>query len=115
MTEIELKSLIKVIKATKKLGVTKLKVGTLEFELKASDENENEKQSRAYRPALKVSKKKAQEQDDRNQLQLNFNDAQQDLSTMHVEDPAGFERALIEQEIFDDDSAGEQFEEAHNI
>jgi hypothetical protein len=104
MTEIKLKDAIKVIKAAKKLGVISMKLGTLEFELS--------NEPRAARPALKVSKKEIAKQTDRADAQMQFDDAKEDLSVMHVEDPSGFERALIDQELEDDTSVGgEQIEE----
>lgn len=96
MTDQELKQTIKLIKQVKKLGVISLKLGTLEFELDNS----------AHRPASKVSKKAIAKAHERNQAQADFDDAKDDISIMHVEDPSGFERALIENE-FDDDNLPE--------
>lgn len=106
MTEKELKFAIKVIKQARKLGVIKLKLGTLEFEL----QNQNE-QPRVHRPTFKVSAKKIAELDEKNQLQMELNSAEDDLSTMHIEDPSGFEQAMVEKELED----GTELEETQNI
>jgi hypothetical protein len=104
MTEMKWKDAIKVIKTAKKLGVTKLKFGTLEFEIENGEPC-------APRNASKIPKKKIAEAEAQNAAQLAFDEAKLDLSVMHVEDPAGFEQALIEKELDDDPSAGEQLEE----
>lgn len=88
----ELACLLKFIKQVKKIGVISIKLGTLEFELDNS----------AHRPASKVSKKLIEKQANQNQAQADFDEAKDDLAVMHVEDPGGFERALIEREIDDD-------------
>lgn len=105
MTTMKPKDALKLIRAVKKLGVTSMKFGTLEFEL--SDE------PRATRPALKVSRKKLAEATEQNEVQGNFETAKDDLSVMHVEDPAGFERAIADQEL--GDSGGETLEEAYSF
>jgi hypothetical protein len=110
MTETKLKELIKVIKAVKKLGVIRLKLGTLEFELDKKDDIEPS----VHRPTLKVSKKKIAEQDTHNQLQLRLDSMKEELSTMHVEDPSGFEASLVENDLIDDtneNAAGDYIEE----
>ena len=94
MTKNELKDAIKVIKAVKKLGVTKMKFGTLEFEIGPIE-------PRAVRPAFKVSEKEIEDMDAKNQLQWKFDEAKDDIASMHVEDPVGYERAIIEQELED--------------
>lgn len=112
MTEMKLKEVIKIIKTAKKLGVTKMKLGTLEFELQFEQQN-----TRASRPALKVSKKTIASLDEINQLQLDLDGAQDDISTMHVEDPEKFEQAIVEREL-DGRMAGdngEQVEETHGL
>lgn len=112
MTEEELKNLIKVIKAVKKLGVKSLKMGTLEFEIATiSEQNE----LRADRPAFKPSKKKVEEKVEKDQLQLEMDTANDSLSTMHVEDPAAFEEAIVQQAISDPEetSSGDILEEAY--
>ena len=110
MTEVsakELKNTIKVIKAIKKLGVRKLKLGTLEFELAEN--------TLAPNAAFKASTKKQKAEIDKQKVQLEFNSASDDLSVMHVEDPVGFERALIEQDIDDTDEISEgKIEEARH-
>jgi hypothetical protein len=110
MTEEELKNLIKVIKAVKKLGVKSLKMGTLEFEIETNPEN-----LRADRPVFKPSKKKVEAANKQNELQLEMDTANESLSTMHVEDPAAFEEAIVQQVISDTDdtSGGDILEEAH--
>lgn len=95
---------IKLIKASRKLGVTKLKFGTLEFEL-------DHEKPRASGPALKASKKEIAAQEEKNQLQFNMNEAKDDLSTMHVEDPSGFERAIVEGEL----DGGDIIEETYSL
>lgn len=110
MTKNELKDLIKVIKEMKKLGVKHLKMGTLEFEI--ATEQENIEKLRADRPAFKPSKKTVEEANKKNALQLEMNTAQDDLSTMHVEDPLAFEQAIVEQAVDDiEESRGDIFEE----
>jgi len=99
MIDIQLKDVVKTIKAVKKLGVIRMKLGTLEFEL-ASEPS-------VSRPTFKVSKKKINEIEARNQLQINFDDAREELSVMHVEDPVGFEAALIQKELEDGDDIEE--------
>ena len=101
----------KVIRTAKKLGVTKMKLGTLEFELNQSEQPN----TRAPRPALKVSKKTIASLDEINQLQLDLEGAKDDISTMHVEDPERFEQAIIERELDGEMAGGEQVEETHGI
>lgn len=105
MTTMKPKDALKLIRAVKKLGVTSMKFGTLEFELST--------EPCAQRPALKVSKKKILEQQEQNDVQENYETAKDDLSVMHVEDPAGFEQAIADQEL--GDSGGEKLEEAHTL
>lgn len=105
MTEMKLKEVIKIIKAAKKLGVISFKLGTLEFELSKDD-------LRVSRPTLKVSAKKIAEQTDRNEMQAQFSDFKDDLATMHVSDPAGFENAIVDRAL--DDDSGETIEETYN-
>jgi hypothetical protein len=107
VTDVELKGAIKLIKAVKKLGVIRMKMGTLEFEL-----SEN---FRADRPALKMSKEKIAKAEELHQLQMRFNEVNEDLSTMHVEDPSGFERAIVEQELSGELSSGDNIEETQNF
>ncbi len=113
MTEMNPKMALKFIKDAKKLGVTKGKLGTLEFEL--TDETTNQ-QTRAPRPAFKVSKKDIAAADQQVSVQSQYDDARDELSTLHVEDPAAFEQAMIDKELEDEPSSGEiSFEEAQNI
>jgi hypothetical protein len=106
-TDKDLKFAIKAIKAAKKLGVSKLKLGTLEFELR---DLENPRS----RPTFKVSKKEVARQDRDGEEQLKFNAAMTELSTMHVEDPSGYERAIVEGDLVDDNS-GDDIEETRHI
>lgn len=108
MTDSELKYAIKVVKAAKKLGVIRMKLGSLEFEL-GRDE------PRLRQVPLKISRKNIAAADERNRLQMDLNDANDDLSVMHVEDPSGFERALIDKELDDDGTGGDQLEEAQTF
>lgn len=101
----ELKHAIKVIRAAKKLGVTSMKLGTLKFEL-------GDREPRVSRPTLKVSAKKCAEIAEKNQLQMDFSEVTEELSTMHVEDPVGFEQALIDKEL--EDVEGGEIEEAQS-
>lgn len=103
LTDISIKDAMKVIRAAKKLGVTSMKLGTLEFEL--SDE------PRVSRPTLKVSAKKIAEQNIKNQLEMDFSEVKDELSTLHVEDPVGFEQALIDGQL-DEFEGGDTSEEA---
>jgi len=107
MTENELKFAIKVIKQAKKLGVQSMKLGTLEFVFK------NTETPRA-RPPLKVSKKQIALDEKNNTDQLQLNEALDELSTMHVEDPAAYERALVENDLFEDDIGGGTIEETQS-
>ena len=108
MTDKDLKAAIKVIKAMKKLGVISLKLGTLEFTLQDKHP--------ASRPTLKVSKPKLKLMAEQNQAQLDYDDAKDDLSVMHVEDPRAFEQAIIERELTADDEIAEgTLEETQNI
>jgi len=93
----------KIIKQAKKLGVISMKLDNLEFELASSS---------ASGPTLKVSKKEIDESFDRNQAQFDFDTAKDDLSVMHVEDPFGFEQALIEKEL--DTDSEDKIEETHD-
>jgi len=102
MTVNELKDAIKVIKAAKKLGVISMKLGTLEFVLS--------NEPRVSRSTLKVSAKTIAKQDEKNELQMKLGDSREALSTMHVEDPLGFEDALI-QKVLSDDNGGDDIEE----
>lgn len=109
MDEMTPKQALKFIKDVKKLGVTSGKFGTLEFVLKTDE-------PRAPRPALKVSKKTIGEIAEQNELQERFDKSREDLSTLHVADPAAFEQAMIERELTDDEiGGGETFEEAHAL
>lgn len=110
MSDLSAVDAISLIKVAQKYGVSKLKFGTLEIELDQVDLDEN---TRASRPALKVSKKEIVEQEKSAQLQMDFDLAKEQLATMHVEDPVGFEQAIIENELTSD--GGEKFEEAQHI
>jgi hypothetical protein len=99
------KDALKIIKQAKKLGVISMKIGNLEFELADNTLARS-------RPALKVSKKEIVESDSKNQAQFDFETAKDELSVMHVEDPMGFERALIETEL-DTDGEGNNLEETY--
>jgi hypothetical protein len=105
MTDKELKFAIKVIKAAKKLGVTSMKLGTLEFVI--------DKETPRGRPTLKVSKKKLSELDKSNKDNAEYQAAMRELETMNVEDPASYEKAIIENDLIDDDTdnGGEDIEE----
>lgn len=109
MSEIPVNELCELIKVSQKCGVSKLKFGTLEVEF----ENFEEEPARP-RPALKVSKKKIEAQTKQLALEQQFSDVKDELSTMHVEDPAGFEAAIVSRQI-EDTVGGETFEETHNI
>lgn len=113
MTELKTKDIITISSKLKKLGVSKFKFGTLEVEFIQTDEN----QTRAPRPALKVPKKVIAEQNERNKLQMELDQAKDDISVMHVEDPEGFEQAIIERELTETSGqpGGEQVEEAHGL
>jgi hypothetical protein len=102
MTDLELKFAIKAIKAAKKLGVSSMKLGTLEFEL--------EKETPRTRPTLKVSKKDLKQQEE-TLKQVNFDAAMNELATMNVEDPAAFERAIVENDLIDKYDGGDNLEE----
>jgi hypothetical protein len=109
----ELNFITKIIQTAKKNGVKRLKMDKIEFEIDQAQEI-----TRA-RPALKVSKEKLEEIDEKNSLQLEFNQATDDLSTLHVEDPMAYEQALIENAIKDEDNgaekttSGDQLEETY--
>jgi hypothetical protein len=107
MTEKELKFALKVVKQAKKLGVSKLKFGTLEFEL-------FDNESPRARPTFKVSKKEVAIQGVKAEEQMKFQAAMHELETMHVEDPMGFERAIVESDLIDDNS-GDNLEETRHI
>ena len=108
MTDQELRQTIKVVKAMKKLGVISMKLGTLEFIL--------QEKHPASRPTLKVSKPKLKLMAEQNQAQLDFDEARDDLSVMHVENPSAFEQAIIERELTADDETTEgTLEETQNI
>lgn len=108
IAEMTPKQALKFIKDAKKLGVTSGKLGTLEFVF-ITDE------PRAPRPALKVSKKAIGEIAEQNELQEQFDKSREDLSTLHLADPAAFEQAMIERELAGDDDGGEKLEEAHAL
>jgi hypothetical protein len=103
-------SAIKLIVACRKNGVTRLKFGTLEIELDHNDETKI--RTRASGPALKASKEEIIAQEERSQLQFQLNEAKDDLSTLHVEDPMAFEKAIVENELVDQDAGGDDIEEA---
>ncbi len=107
MTKAELKDAIKLIKIAKKLGVRSMKVDNLEFELAETTLAQSG-------PALKVSKREIKRVVEKNEAQMDFDSAKDDLSIMHVEDPLGFEQALIENEL-DTNREGNSIEETHNI
>jgi hypothetical protein len=110
MTETDFKLAIKVIKAAKKLGVKRLKLDTLEFEL--SDVAPVPPRPRT---ALKVSKEQIIKQQTDDSEQLKLSGALDDLATMNVDDPAAFEAAIVENELFDGDHIGDELEETQNI
>ena len=91
--------LCELIKIAQKCGVTKLKFGTLEVEFG------NEENPARPRPALKVSKAKIAVVEKQLALEQQFSDVKDQLSTMHVEDPAGFEAAIVSKQI--EDNGGE--------
>ena len=92
--------LCELIKIAQKCGVTKLKFGTLEVEFESFEEN-----PARPRPALKVSKAKIAVVEKQLRLEQQFSDVKDQLSTMHVEDPAGFEAAIVSKQI--EDNGGE--------
>jgi hypothetical protein len=104
----DVKNFEKLAKSAKKLGVISVKLGNLEFSFAANFE------SLAPRPAFKASKKEQAEVDQRNVDQLEFDAVKDELAIMHVEDPHGFEQALIENQFEDDASEG-KLEETHNF
>jgi len=101
------KDIEKLIRIAKKHRLKSLKFGTLEIELN-TDVNE----TRATRPALKVSKAKIAEQSKQYEAQEDYNEHVNELSTLHVEDPSRFEQALIDKELAD--MSGESIEETYN-
>lgn len=106
--DLNIKEVVKLIRAVKKLGVISMKLGTLEFVLNA--------ETLAPRYALKVSKEEIDDVDLKNQYQLDFDSAKEELQTMHVEDPLGFERALSENDLEDGSLDGSEgkIEEAYD-
>jgi hypothetical protein len=104
MTEKELKFALKAVKAARKLGVISMKLGSLEFEL---DPSRDDGSTRVRRSTSKVTAKRMTEESEDAQLSLEIGRIKSDLSTMHVEDPLGFERGLIENVIGD---GGDDFE-----
>lgn len=108
MNEMKPKEALKFIKDCKKLGVTSGKFGNLEFELTPGV-------PRAPRPALKASKKQIAATEATSLAQSNFDQAKEQLSMMHVEDPVGFEQALIENELSEGSGEFSGSEEALTI
>lgn len=106
MTEKELKMALKSIKAAKKLGVTYMKIGNIEFKLS------NKSFPSASRIASKVSAKKLADNKLENENSNLSERIKDDVSTMHVEDPLGFERSMIENLIGDSREAFEETEDA---
>lgn len=89
MTEKDLKFALKVIKSAKKLGVKSMKLGNIEFEF-GSEQN-----TRVGQHTLKLSaKSKAQAEETK--LSLVSGSIRDEVSTMHLEDPLGFETAMVE-------------------
>lgn len=105
MIENELKLAIKAIKAAKKLGVVSMKLGSIEFELEPQDGS-----TRVRRTTSKASAKKIAENEKETKLQLELQEIKSDLSTMHVEDPLGFEQGIIENVIGDGGDSIEKLE-----
>lgn len=93
MTEATIKDLKDIIKACQKAKVTHLKFRNIEIDFK---KDQDEEVALASRPTLKVPSKKIEER----QLHLNIQEqaleADDALSTLHVEDPSAFEAAMIE-------------------
>lgn len=108
MTEKELKFLLKVIKSTQKLGVKCLKFGSIEFEL-----YDSESPVTRVRPTFKATKKAIAESEEQSDAQMRFDEARDEIAVMHVEDPVGFEQALIEKEL-DVDASGDMIEETYS-
>ena len=104
MNEKDLKFALKVMKSAKKLGVTSMKFGTLEFEFSPSQD------TRVGQHTSKLSAKKVRENEKETALTLVSNELRDDLSTMHLEDPLGFERALVENLIVDGKDGGDIIE-----
>lgn len=101
----ELRNMIKVVKTAKKLGVKSMKIGTLEFSFTEDSD------THAPRPAFKRSSKQVPDHEHQ-KIQDTFDSVKDDLSVMHVEDPRGFENALIEN-LLEDDAREGMLEETH--
>lgn len=108
--DISTKDAISFMRAAKKLGVIYAKFGTLEFRLQLPGVMPGE--NLRTRPPLKMSDEEIIAADERNQLQMDFDEVKEDLSVLHVEDPVGFEQAMVENLL--EDAAGGNIEEAYS-
>lgn len=91
---ISLKELAKLIKICKTEGVSSLQYGEIQLSMVAP-----EKPSMTPAPQARGSAKKALEVSEKQDLQTQFDLARESIEVMHVEDPVGFEQALINGEL----------------
>lgn len=105
----QVKKALKLIKDAKKLGVISMKLGTLEFSFAESEETLAPRG--AFNPTKK-NKAAALASKEKAESQLEFDSAKDELGIMHVEDPAGFERAMVENDL--QDASEGNLEETHN-
>lgn len=86
-----LKELAKLIKICKNDGVSYLEYGDLKLSMDVPD-----KSSITPAPQARASAKKASQITDKASVQTQFDDAQQALETLHVEDPSAYEALLMQ-------------------
>ena len=89
-----IKELAKVLKLCKNSNVTEIKLGDLHIVL-----GESEKPLVTVPLQARGAKRKAKKIADKSELQESFDAAQEFTETLHLEDPAAYERAVIEGEL----------------
>jgi len=94
MKEITIKDLAKIIKLCKSNGISSLKYGDIEISIAVP-----EKPAVTSYPQARGSAKKAKIVAEKADLQDQFDRASEDLETLHLEDPAGYEALLIRGEL----------------
>lgn len=95
----ETKELIKLINACKRSGVTELNVGDVAIKLEKKGDSISSANKVSEIPIPSADELKTQKEDAL--FQANIEASDEDLSTLHVEDPSRFEELLLSKELED--------------
>lgn len=94
MEELNLKKLAKILNYCKNNGVLSLEYGDLKISMAPP-----EKQVMTPVPQARGSAKQAERIEEQANVQSQFDEAREDLSTLHVEDPVLFEKLQLQGEL----------------